>query len=59
MCVMLIRDVFAYKGLTEVDMAKVAIVLYNVILTKVTSDNVLGTVTWIHLGQKIGVVSYY
>lgn len=43
MFVILIRDVFAYTGLTEVDMAKVTIILYNVILTKVTLDNVLGT----------------
>lgn len=57
MFVILISDVFAYTGLAEADMAKVTVALYYVLFTMVTPDNVLGTVTWIHLSQKIGVVS--
>lgn len=41
MFVVSIRDVFTYTGLTEVEITVVTVTLYNVVLTKTTSDDVL------------------
>lgn len=41
MFVVSIRDMFTYTGLTEVEITVVTVTLYNVVLTKITSDDVL------------------
>lgn len=53
----IIRDVFTNAWLAEADITKVTVALYYVLLTKVTSDQVLGTVTGIHLVEKKGEVN--
>ena len=51
-CIIIIRDVFSYTGLAEVDMTKVTVALCSSGLTKVTPGPVLGTVIRIHFNDK-------